>query len=120
MSKIDLNTLEKMIRDDEITTIIVAAADMQGRMFGKRCSAKYFLDEASKGIHNCTVHLICDIEQNLGENYTFSTWDTGFHDMRAIPDFNTLRLYPLFEKTAINNLWGWKPNKKLLLYLRLG
>ncbi len=101
MGKMDLATLEKMIGNGEITTIIIAAADMQGRLFGKRCTGKYFLEEAVKGIHTCTVNLIWDIEQNLGENYAFSNWDTGFHDIRAIPDLNTIRLYPWFEKTAI-------------------
>ncbi len=101
MGKIDQATLKKMIKENEITTIIIAAADMQGRLFGKRCSAKYFLEEALKGVHTCTVNLIWDIEQNLGENYIFSNWDTGFQDIKAIPDLSTMRIYPWFEKTAI-------------------
>lgn len=39
---IDLNRLQDMVVNGHIETVIIAAADMQGKLFGKRVTADYF------------------------------------------------------------------------------
>lgn len=101
MSKIDIATLKSMVQGGEVDTVIIAAADMQSRFFGKRCCADFFLAEAIHGINICSNNLVWDIELNVGEQYSLAGWQTGLQDLRAVPDLNTLRLYPWFEKTAL-------------------
>jgi glutamine synthetase len=95
-----MTTLKTMIRRNEIDTVIIAACDMQGRLFGKRCCADFFLSGAIHGINICSNNLIWDIELNLGR-YSLAGRQTGLRDLRAVPDLTTLRLYPWFAKTAL-------------------
>ena len=41
--------LAELVESNEIETVIVAMVDMQGRLQGKRCDARYFIDEAPSG-----------------------------------------------------------------------
>ncbi|BAF60479.1 glutamine synthetase [Pelotomaculum thermopropionicum SI] len=101
MTKIDTGILKSMIDRGEIDTVIIAAADMQSRFFGKRCCADFFLSEAVHGINICSNNLIWDIELNEGGQYPLAGRRTGLPDLRAVPDMTTLRLYPWFEKTVL-------------------
>lgn len=100
MGKLDITTLESMIRRGDIDTVIIAACDMQARLFGKRCCADFFLSEAINGINICSNNLIWDIELNLGQ-YNLAGRHTGLQDLRAVPDLTSIRLYPWFAKTAL-------------------
>ena len=40
-----LDQLRSMVEAGEIDTVLVAITDMQGRLQGKRCGARYFLEE---------------------------------------------------------------------------
>jgi glutamine synthetase len=57
VSKIDIATLKSMVQGGEVDTVIIAAADMQSRFFGKRCCADFFLAEAIHGINICSNNL---------------------------------------------------------------
>ena len=41
---IDLPTLEQLVADGTIDTVVVAFADLQGRLLGKRVVGRFFLD----------------------------------------------------------------------------
>lgn len=99
--KIDLKTLEKMVEKGDIQTIIVAGTDMQGRLLGKRYVPETFLKSFSDGICACSCNLGWDMDLILIPGLKFTGWHTGYQDMRVIPDFNTMRIYPWVEKTAI-------------------
>ncbi|MBK5458351.1 glutamine synthetase [Peribacillus sp. TH16] len=98
---IDLNRLQDMVVNGHIETVIIAAADMQGKLFGKRVTADYFLESAQKGIHACAVNLVWDVSLDFQDNYEFCSLDNGLHDMVIKPDMSTLRLYPWCEKTVL-------------------
>ena len=99
--KIDLKQLKKLAEEDKIRTIIVAGVDMQGRLFGKRFMVKTFLDAFKGGSNTCACNLGWDMDLILIPDLKFTGWHTGYQDMTAVPDFDTLRIYPWFEKTAI-------------------
>src|ERR1700757_3490284 len=94
--------LDDLIEAGEIDTVIVAFTDMQGRLMGKRVSARLFLDEvAEHGAECCNYLLAVDVEMNTVGGYAMSSWDTGYGDMVMTPDFSTLRVIPWLPGTAL-------------------
>ncbi|WP_103109900.1 glutamine synthetase family protein [Brevibacillus reuszeri] len=99
MTRLDMNRLKELEAQGEIDTIIIAGVDMQGKLFGKRVPASYFIEDAKDGIHTCALNLAWDVSLNFG-GFKFCNWDTGVHDMKTVPDLSTLRPYPWQSKTA--------------------
>lgn len=99
--KIDHKTLEKMIKEDQIDTIIMAGVDLQGRMYGKRLAGATFLKHFHGGINTCACNFGWDMDLILIPGMEFTGWHTGYQDMKCLPDYNTIRIYPWFEKTAV-------------------
>jgi glutamine synthetase len=94
--------LEEQIAAGDIDTVIVAFADMQGRLTGKRVAARLFVEEvANHGAECCNYLLAVDVEMNTVDGYAMSSWDTGYGDMVMTPDFSTLRLLPWLPGTAL-------------------
>ena len=74
---------------------------MQGRLVGKRVSARLFQDEvAAHGAEACNYLIAVDVEMNTVGGYTLSSWETGYGDMVLKPDFDSLRLIPWLPGTA--------------------
>jgi glutamine synthetase len=97
-----LAELQSMIRDGRIDTLIVALTDMQGRLMGKRVQAQAFLDGViDHGAHFCTYLLGTDMEMNTPEGFALMNWETGYGDWIAEPVWDTMRVLPWLEKTAI-------------------
>jgi glutamine synthetase len=85
-----------------IDTVLLAIADMQGRLQGKRLSASHFLDEVLE--HNaegCNYLLAVDVDMNTVGGYAMSSWELGYGDFVFRPDLATLRRIPWHEGTAL-------------------
>ena len=94
--------LNELIDDGTIDTVIVAFTDMQGRLVGKRASARLFKEEiSSHGAECCNYLLAVDVEMNTVDGYRISSWEKGYGDMAMIPDLSTLRLVPWIPGTAL-------------------
>ena len=92
---------ERMAQAGEIDTVIVAFADMQGRLTGKRVSARLFIEEVAKhGAECCNYLLAVDVDMNTVGGYAMSSWETGYGDMVMRPDLTTLRVIPWLPGTA--------------------
>ena len=75
---------------------------MQGRLTGKRVSARLFVDDvAAHGAECCNYLLAVDVDMNTVDGYAMSSWETGYGDMVMTPDFSTLRLLPWLPGTAL-------------------
>ncbi len=97
-----LEELEAMVRDGRIDTLIVAITDMQGRLMGKRVQAQAFLNGViDHGAHFCTYLLGTDMEMNTPDGFKLMNWETGYGDWIAAPVWDTLRVLPWLEKTAL-------------------
>jgi len=97
-----LSELESWVRDGRIDTIIVAITDMQGRLMGKRVQGEAFLNGViDHGAHFCTYLLGTDMEMNTPEGFRLMNWETGYGDWIASPVWDSLRIVPWLEKTAI-------------------
>ncbi|MCB0923141.1 MAG: glutamine synthetase [Mycobacterium sp.] len=94
--------LERLIHAGELDTVIVGFADMQGRLTGKRVSARLFVEEvAAHGAECCNYLLAVDVDMNTVPGYAMSSWETGYGDMVMRPDLGTLRLLPWLPGTAL-------------------
>ncbi|OBI20281.1 glutamine synthetase [Mycobacterium sp. E2327] len=97
-----LAALDELVGGGAVDTVIVAFADMQGRLVGKRMSARLFVDEvAAHGAECCSYLLAVDVEMNTVSGYAMSSWETGYGDMVMTPDLATLRLVPWLPSTAL-------------------
>lgn len=97
-----LDALRSAVADGHVDTVIVAFTDMQGRLIGKRVSARLFLEDAvTHGVEACNYLLAVDVEMNTVDGYAISSWERGYGDMALIPDFTTLRAAPWLEATAL-------------------
>ena len=97
-----LEELEAMVRSGEIDTLVVAITDMQGRLVGKRVQAQAFLNGViDHGAHFCTYLLGTDMEMNTPDGFALMNWDTGYGDWIADPVWDTLRVLPWLERTAL-------------------
>lgn len=94
--------LGQLVDAGTVDTVIVAFADMQGRLVGKRVSAALFVDEVLTGGAECCNYLLAvDVDMNTVPGYAMSSWDTGYGDMVMRPDARTLRLVPWLPGTAL-------------------
>ena len=94
--------LHSAVASGEIDTVIVAFTDMQGRLVGKRVSARLFLEDImDPGAECCNYLLAVDVELNTVDGYALTSWESGYGDMAMIPDLGTLRRTPWLPGTAM-------------------
>ena len=97
-----LEELRQLVRDGRIDTVIVALTDMQGRLVGKRVQAEAFLKGVvDHGIHFCTYLLGTDMEMNTPDGFKLMNWETGYGDWIGREVWETTRVLPWLEGTAI-------------------
>ena len=99
---LSLDELHEAVDAGEIDTVLVTLADMQGRLQGKRCAARYFLEEVvPHGAEACNYLLAVDVEMSTVDGYRMSSWDLGYGDFELRPDLATLRRVPWHPGTAL-------------------
>ena len=75
---------------------------MQGRLVGKRVQAEAFLNGViAHGAHFCTYLLGTDMEMNTPDGFALMNWETGYGDWVAEPVWDSLRVLPWLERTAL-------------------
>ena len=83
-------------------TVLLVLTDMQGRLQGKRMTARHFLEEVVEhGAEACNYLLAVDVDMNTVEGYEMSSWERGYGDFEMRPDLSTLRGVPWHEGTAM-------------------
>jgi glutamine synthetase len=99
---VTLDELTEAVERGTIDTVLLALTDMQGRLQGKRLTARHFLDEvAEHGAEGCNYLLAVDVEMATVGGYEMSSWERGYGDMMLVPDLDTLRIVPWQEGTAV-------------------
>jgi glutamine synthetase len=94
--------LERLIRNGDIDTVLMVFPDLQGRLVGKRTTGRFFLQSvADAGTENCDYLIACDMDNNPVAGYRFASYEQGYGDMLAKADWNTVRVIPWVEKTAM-------------------
>jgi glutamine synthetase len=94
--------LGRLVAAGDVDTVIVAFTDMQGRLMGKRVSARFFLDEAAEhGAECCNYLFAVDVDMSTVDGYDMAGWDSGYGDMAMLPDLTTLRRIPWLPGSAL-------------------
>jgi len=100
--RLDLKTLEHLVKHDEIDTVLTVIPDAFGRLMGKRVVARFFLDSvAPHGVHACIYLFTVDMEMEPVPGFKLTSWERGYGDMKMTPDLATLRRIPWLPKTAL-------------------
>src|SRR5215210_5240090 len=98
----DLGDLKKAVGDGSIDTVLLCIADMEGRLQGKRLTARHFLDQVvDHDAEGCNYLLAVDVDMNTVDGYEMSSWERGYGDFVFKPDMDTLRYVPWQEGTAL-------------------
>ncbi len=85
-----------------VDTVLLALTDMQGRLQGKRLTARHFLAEvAEHGAEGCNYLLGVDVDMSPVEGYSMFSWERGYGDFVLRPDLDTLRPVPWQEGTVV-------------------
>lgn len=98
---LSFDELKKAVAAGEIDTVLCSAVDMQGRLFGKRFVASFFVDSAYEETHGCNYLLTVDIDMEPVPGYKAASWAQGYGDFVLKPDLSTIRKVPWLEKTAL-------------------
>jgi glutamine synthetase len=99
---VTLDELKQAVADGTVDTVLLAIADMEGRLQGKRLTATHFLDQvAHHGAEGCNYLLAVDVDMNTVEGYEMASWETGYGDFEMKPDFDTIRPVPWHEATVL-------------------
>src|SRR5436190_3041914 len=101
---LDAKTVTELIELGDVDTILVVFPDQQGRFMGKRVTGDFFVHDVLDGegaIHACNYLLAVDMEMEPLPGYAYANWETGYGDLKAIPDLATMRAVPWLEKTAL-------------------
>jgi glutamine synthetase len=97
-----LDELRSDVERGLIDTVLLAITDVQGRLQGKRMSARHFLGEvAEHGADGCNYLLAVDVEMTPVDGYAMASWERGYGDFVMRPDLATLRRVPWQEATAL-------------------
>ncbi|MDQ4065210.1 MAG: glutamine synthetase family protein [Actinomycetota bacterium] len=95
--------LRAAVDDGSIDTVVVAFADMQGRLMGKRLHGEFFVEEGigEHGVEACNYLLANDMEMEPVPGYRIANWDQGYGDFALAPDLATLRRIPWLAAPAL-------------------
>ncbi|WP_082012517.1 glutamine synthetase family protein [Belnapia sp. F-4-1] len=93
----------RLLAAEGTDTVLVCMVDMQGRLVGKRLTARQARAEAGEAMHACDYLLGVDAEMVPIPGLRASGWERGFGDFSIRPDPATARLLP------------WQPGTLLVL-----
>ncbi len=97
-----LDELKEAVEDGTVDTVLLAIADMEGRLQGKRLTARHFLDEVlDHGAEGCNYLLAVDVDMDTVDGYEMSSWERGYGDFEMKPDMDTLRSVPWHPGTVM-------------------
>ncbi|MDX6583293.1 MAG: glutamine synthetase [Solirubrobacterales bacterium] len=97
-----LDELKQAVADGTVDTVLLAIADMEGRLQGKRLTASHFLDDVLEhGAEGCNYLLAVDVEMETVGGYAMASWERGYGDFEMVPDIDTLRPVPWHEGTVM-------------------
>jgi glutamine synthetase len=101
MNTISARELERLAKDGGVDTVLTVFPDQQGRLTGKRYTARTFLEQSRHGWEACNYLLGCDLENEPLEGYDLFSWRHGYGDFVIRPDLSTMVMVPWLDRTAM-------------------
>jgi glutamine synthetase len=90
----DRDRVEQIVEEHSIDTVKIGGPDFDGIFRGKRLPLDVFLDGIEHGYAQGDVLFGWDIAEQLVPGLRFTNWDTGYADLRMLPDLATFRPVP--------------------------
>lgn len=99
--EITLAKAREFTEKKNVDTFRVGAVDLDGVWRGKQFGSDYFLNSVAKnGTNIANVLFGWDVADEVVEGLSYTNWETGFPDIKLVPDLSTLRLIPWEPRTA--------------------
>ena len=99
---ITVDELRALVESGAVDTVVCAVCDMQGRLVGKRVTGEHFVAHCLEhGTHFCTYLMATDMELTTPDGFARQSWESGYGDYLARPDWATARRIPWLERTAL-------------------
>jgi glutamine synthetase len=99
---VTLEELKQAADEGTVDTVLLAIADMEGRLQGKRLTASHFLaDTLEHGAEGCNYLLAVDVDMETVGGYAMASWERGYGDFEMVPDLDTLRPVPWHPATVM-------------------
>ena len=99
---VKLDELKKAVDDGTVDTVLLAIADMEGRLQGKRLTARTSSTTCVEhGAEGCNYLLAVDVDMETVDGYEMSSWERGYGDFEMKPDLDTLRPIPWHPATVL-------------------
>ena len=92
--------VRSLIAEHQIDTVKIGGPDFDGVFRGKRLPADVFLAGLEHGFAQGDVLFGWDIDEQLVPGLKFTNWDSGYADLRMVPDLATFRRVPWEESQA--------------------
>ncbi|MBI4856355.1 MAG: glutamine synthetase [Acetobacterium woodii] len=92
--------IEKFINENNIHTVELGFADINGVLRGKTLPARHFLKIAEHGSGLAKAPFAWDIQCDVYDDVEFANFDNGFPEMVAKPILSSLKILPWREGTA--------------------
>jgi glutamine synthetase len=100
--KVTLDALTAAVGSGAIETVEIVIVDLQGRLQGKRVTARYFLEEVvSNGAEAQTYLLATDVEMGTVDGFELASWSTGYGNMLLRVDLDCVRHTPWHPKAVV-------------------
>jgi glutamine synthetase len=97
-----IEELKQEVAAGSVDTVLLAIADMEGRLQGKRLTASHFVEDVLEhGAEGCNYLLAVDVDMETVDGYEMSSWERGYGDFEMVPDLSTLRPIPWHEGTVL-------------------
>jgi glutamine synthetase len=97
-----VEALELAVSAGTVDTVVLALVDMEGRLVGKRLTARHFLEAAvPHGAESCEYLLATDVDMSPQQGYGLAGWNRGFGDFMLKPDLTSLRMLPWHPGSAL-------------------
>lgn len=99
---ITADELRALAAGGDVQTVTLALPDMRGRLVGKRHQAHLFIDRLlHDGAEACAYLLATDVDMRPVPGYEIASWNTGYGDVRLVPDLRTLQRMPWHQGGAL-------------------
>lgn len=92
--------VKEFLDKHSIDTVRIGAVDIDGVWRGKQISADYFRKAGTAGTNISDILFGWDVADRIADGLSFTGWDTGFPDVKIVPDLSTLALVPWEPNTA--------------------
>jgi glutamine synthetase len=93
--------LLRLIETHRADTVVVCMVDMQGRLAGKRLTARHVRENPGEDAHACDYLLGVDMEMAPIPGLAATGWGRGFGDFSIRPDVATARPIPWAPGTVL-------------------